>query len=193
MTANNRSFHTTRAAGPHKLRRLRSMTCASFARQAHARFTENGFPEPAAAGYAGPMPGQPLSDRPAHTPLDALSRAPIFRPNRCGCRSPFLPAAVLAARKLLAHGQRTAGDFEGMTGCAILNTRCLKSRAVLRRRKIAFRPSSSASRRQLSAEPSGTLFVSQPAVRSDIIHILSRRAAGRQYPQQCLCHCVPSK
>ena len=47
-----------------------------------------------------------------HAALDALSRAEFFTRVDADAAHFFLPAAVLAARKLLAHGQRTAGDFE---------------------------------------------------------------------------------
>ena len=47
-----------------------------------------------------------------HAALDTLSRAEFFTRVDADAAHLFLPAAVLAARKLLAHGQRTAGDFE---------------------------------------------------------------------------------
>ena len=47
-----------------------------------------------------------------HAALDALGRAEFFTRIDADAAHFFLPAAVLAARKLLAHGQRTAGDFE---------------------------------------------------------------------------------
>ena len=47
-----------------------------------------------------------------HAALDALGRAEFFTRVDADAAHLFLPAAVLAARKLLAHGQRTAGDFE---------------------------------------------------------------------------------
>ena len=47
-----------------------------------------------------------------HAALDALSRAEFFARVNADAAHLFLPASVLAARKLLAHGQRTAGDFE---------------------------------------------------------------------------------
>ena len=47
-----------------------------------------------------------------HAALNTLGRAEFFTRVDADAAHLFLPAAVLAARKLLAHGQRTAGDFE---------------------------------------------------------------------------------
>ncbi len=78
-----------------------------------------------------------------HAALDALGRAEFFTRVDADAAHLFLPAAVLAARKLLTHGKRTAGDFQVRQAVALCVTRDFEHtrtevRAVLRCRKIAF-------------------------------------------------------
>ena len=81
------------AVAEHRLEHRRQ--CAGLRAEAHAR---TGMGEPCHSAD--------------HAALDALSRTEFFARVDADAAHLFLPAAVLAARKLLAHGQRTAGDFE---------------------------------------------------------------------------------
>ena len=85
-------------------------------RQAHA-VPENGFQNRRQrTGFRAKTHTRTSMGEPSygahHAALDTFSRAEFFARVNADAAHLFLPAAVLAAEKLLTHGQRTAGDFE---------------------------------------------------------------------------------
>ena len=86
-------FRQAHAIAENRLEHRRQRACLRT--KTHTR---TGMGEPSYGAY--------------HAALNALGRAEFFARVNTDAAHLFLPAAVLAARKLLAHGQRTAGDFE---------------------------------------------------------------------------------